>query len=43
MAKTIKYQKVNKLSNEDFKRVTGVSGDTFALMLAVVTKHYRLR
>jgi len=41
MAKTIKYQKVNKLSNEEFKRVTGVSKDTFALMLEVLTKHYR--
>jgi hypothetical protein len=42
MSKTIKYQKVNKLSNEDFKRVTGVSKDTFALMKEVVTKHYRI-
>ena len=40
MAKTIKYQKVNKLNSEDFKRVTGVSKDTFALMKDVVTKHY---
>jgi IS5 family transposase len=30
----------NKLSNEDFKRVTGVSKETFKEMLQVVTKHY---
>ncbi len=41
MAKTIKYQKVNKLSDEDFKRVVGVSRDTFKEMLQVVKKHYR--
>lgn len=41
MPKTIKYQKVNKLSNEDFKRVTGVSKDTFTLMKEVVTKYYQ--
>lgn len=41
MAKTIKYKKVNKLSDIEFKRVTGVSRDTFALMKVVVTKHYQ--
>ena len=41
MAKTIKYKKVNKLSDIEFKRVTGVPRDTFALMKAVVTKHYQ--
>jgi len=40
MGKTIKYKKVNKLSNEDFKRVVGVSKDTFKEMLQVLTKHY---
>lgn len=40
MAKTIKYKKVNKLSEEEFKRVTGVTKDTFKLMKEVVTKHY---
>ena len=41
MAKTIKYKKVNKLSDIEIKRVTGVPRDTFALMKAVVTKHYQ--
>lgn len=41
MAKTIKYKKVNKLSDVEFKRVTGVSRDTFMLMKEVVTKHYQ--
>lgn len=41
MAKTIKYKKVNKLSDIEFKRVTGVSRETFALMKAIVTKHYQ--
>lgn len=41
MAKTIKYYKVNKLSNEDFKRVVGVKKETFKEMVKVVTKHYR--
>jgi hypothetical protein len=41
MAKTIKYYKVNKLTDADFKRVTGVSRDTFKLMLEVVINHYR--
>ena len=40
MAKTIKYYKVNKLTDADFKRVTGVSRDTFKLMLEVVINHY---
>jgi hypothetical protein len=41
MAKTIKYHKVNKLSDEDFKRVTGVSRETFKMMVNVVKKHYK--
>jgi len=41
MAKTIKYKKVNQLSDIEFKRVTGVSRDTFTLMKEVVTKHYQ--
>ena len=41
MAKTIKYCKVNKLNNEDFKRVTGVRRNTFEDMVKVVRKHYR--
>ena len=40
MAKTIKYYKVNTLTDADFKRVTGVSRDTFKLMLEVVINHY---
>ena len=43
MAKTIKYRKVNKLTEEDFKRVVGVSKDTFKEMVKVVRKHYRER
>ena len=41
MAKTIKYHKVNKLSDEDFKRVTGVSRETFKMMVDLLTKHYK--
>lgn len=41
MAKTIKYQAVSKLKDSEFKRVTGVSKDTFALMKEVVVKYYR--
>ncbi len=41
MAKTIKYRKVNKLVDEDFKRVVGVSRDTFKEMVKVVRKYYR--
>ena len=41
MSKTIKYQTVNKLKDPEFKRVTGVSKDTFALMKEVVVKHYQ--
>ncbi len=40
MAKTIKYYKINKLSDEDFKRVVGVSRETFKMMVDVITKHY---
>jgi len=40
MAKTIKYYKVNKLINEDFKRVVGVKKETFKDMVKIVRKHY---
>ena len=43
MSKTIKYRKVNKLSNEDFKRISGVSKETFNEMLKVIRKHYLKR
>lgn len=43
MAKTRKYCKVNKLSDEDFKRVVGVKRDTFKEMVKVVRKHYNNR
>ncbi len=35
MAKTIKYRKVNKLKDEDFKR------DTFKEMVKIIRRHYR--
>jgi len=41
MAKTVKYCKVRKLNQEDFKRVVGVKIDTFKEMVKVVRKHYR--
>ena len=41
MAKTVKYSKVNKLTNEDFKRVVGVSRETFKDMTKVLRRHYR--
>ncbi len=41
MAKTIKYFKVNKLIDKDFRRVVGVTRDTFKDMVKVVRKHYR--
>ncbi len=41
MAKTIKYYKVKKLTNEDFKRVVGVKIETFKEMVKVVRNHYR--
>ena len=41
MAKTIKYYKVNKLTDEDFRRVVGVKRETFKDMVKVVRKHYR--
>ena len=43
MAKTIKYRKVNKLKDEDFRRVVGVKRDTFKEMVKAVRKHYRLK
>jgi hypothetical protein len=41
MAKTIKYSKVRKLTERDFKRVVGVKRETFEDMIKVVRKHYR--
>ena len=41
MAKTIKYRKVNRLNDTDFKRVVGVKRETFKEMVKVVRKHYR--
>jgi hypothetical protein len=41
MAKTIKFRKVNKLSETDFRRVVGVKRGTFQEMVKVVKKHYR--
>ena len=43
MAKTIKYRKVNKLTNEDFRRVVGVTRETFKEMVKAVRRHYRLK
>lgn len=42
MAKTIKYKKINKLNNEEFKRITGVTKDVFKQMVKVLTQHYKL-
>lgn len=41
MAKTIKYSKTTKLSDEDFKRVTGVTRETFIFMTNVLIAHYK--
>jgi len=41
MSKTIKYYKVNKLIDKDFKRVVGVKRKTFKEMVKVVRKYYR--
>ena len=41
MAKTIKYRKVNKLTDIDFKRVVGVKKETFKEMVKVVRRHNR--
>ncbi len=43
MAKTIKYFKVNKLTDKDFRRVVGVKRDTFKDMVKVVRRHYSKR
>lgn len=43
MAKTIKYHKVNKLTDEDFRRVVGVKKETFKDMVKVVRQHYKER
>lgn len=43
MAKTIKYRKVNKLTNEDFRRVVGVTRETFKEMVKAVRRYYRLK
>ncbi len=40
MGKTIKYFKVNKLTDKDFRRVVGVKRDTFKDMVKVVKRHY---
>ena len=40
MAKTIKYCKVIKLSDKDFRRVVGVKIETFKDMVKVVRKYY---
>ena len=39
MSKTIKYYKVNKLTDVDFKRVVGVKKHTFKEMVKVIRKH----
>jgi hypothetical protein len=41
MSKTIKFYKVNRLKDSDFKRVVGVRKETFKAMVKVVRKHYR--
>jgi hypothetical protein len=41
MVKTIKYKKINKLNDEDFKRITGVTKETFKLMAETLRKHYK--
>ena len=41
MSKTIKYRKVNKLQDADFRRVVGVKKETFKEMVKVVRKYYR--
>jgi hypothetical protein len=41
MSRTIKYYKVNKLNDKDFRRVVGVKRDTFKEMVKVLRKHYR--
>jgi len=43
MSKTIKYYKVNKLNDEEFRRVVGVKRDTFKEMVQVVRNHYSQR
>ena len=43
MSKTIKYYKVNKLKEEDFKRVVGVKKKTYKEMLKVVRAYYKER
>ncbi len=40
MGRTIKYSKVIRLSDRDFKRVVGVKKETFKDMVKVVRKHY---
>lgn len=40
MSTTKKYRKVIKLSSQDFKRISGVSKETFKEMIKVVRKHY---
>ena len=40
MSTTKKYRKVIKLSSQDFKRISGVSKETFKEMLKVIKKYY---
>jgi hypothetical protein len=41
MSKTIKYYKINKLEEKDFKRVIGVKKETFEEMVKVVRCYYQ--
>lgn len=43
MSKTRKYRKVNKLSSQDFKRISGVSKETFKEMLKAIKSFYLKR
>lgn len=40
MSTTKKYRKVIKLSSQDFKRISGVSKETFKEMIKVIRKYY---
>jgi len=41
MGKTIKYYKVNKLKDDEFRRVVGVKRETFKNMVQVVRNYYK--
>lgn len=43
MSKTIKYSKVIKLNDVDFRRVVGVKKETFKSMTKVIGRHYRAK